>query len=533
MGKDSYILIHDNLDANIVWFKILAESGQLFAPSDALIPNLFNGVPRISFASEFNIYTWLYFFFKPYTAYVVNLCLMHVFAFGGMYYLLGRHFLKISGPQDELIRTGVALAFSLLPFWPSGGLSIAGLPMALCIFLNIRNADSSLYDWFFLLLLPLYSSLILSFWFFLLAMLFLWGWDLLSRRCSWLFLGAIVLMGAEFLAIEYRLVLGMFFNQGFTSHRNEFVATTYNAQRAIWVSFRNFIKGHYHFHSLHYIIILPVACVSLFVSIIKKEKDYLIFGLILLIAAISLWYGFWTWEGWSPLKEQVFLLRSFTFFRAISWHPLLWYLLFAVSLQTIGRRIKYAKFSILLLLLLQTGWLFANSDFIKEYYGARISYKEFYAEDQFEEIEKYINKPQDEYRVVSLGIHPAIAAYNGFYTADMYVGNYPIEYKYKFRKVIASELEKDEKLMSYYDNWGCRVYLFSHELGMRFLYSKKLNKVVSDLNIDSSALLDLGVEYLISAVRIENYLETNLEFSRIFRSKTSAWNIYLYRVVGG
>ena len=57
-------------------------------------------------------------------------------AFFGMYLLLQRH--VIQGERYEFIASGVALAFSFLPFLPTSGLSFAGMPLVLYAFLNIR-----------------------------------------------------------------------------------------------------------------------------------------------------------------------------------------------------------------------------------------------------------------------------------------------------------------------------------------------------------------------------------------------------------
>ena len=61
----------------------------------------------------------------------------------------------------------------------------------------------------------------------------------------------------------------------------------------------------------------------------------------------------------------------------------------------------------------------------------------------------------------SLGISPAPALMHGFYTVDGYSNNYPLEYKHRFREVIAPEIEKNEEVRVYFDTWGNRCYLFN------------------------------------------------------------------------
>ena len=53
-----------------------------------------------------------------------------------------------------------------------------------------------------------------------------------------------------------------------------------------------------------------------------------------------------------------------------------------------------------------------------------------------------------------------IAVMNDIYVIDGYHQIYPLSYKIKFRKIIEDELNQNQKLEKYYDEWGNRVYLF-------------------------------------------------------------------------
>ncbi len=143
LGEDFPALVHDNLDW-LVTYKVLAENGQIFAPMDTVVPNFMLGLPRSSLGTEFNFFSWLYAFFAPASAFIVNLCLMHLVAFAGMYLLLKNHFLK--GRECRFIAVGSALAFALLPFAPLAVLTVAGMPLALYAFLNIRAGRSGKRD---------------------------------------------------------------------------------------------------------------------------------------------------------------------------------------------------------------------------------------------------------------------------------------------------------------------------------------------------------------------------------------------------
>ena len=165
LGPNAHMRVQDNLDSNLAWYKILDNSGQLFGPLDAHIPQIINGhLQRNAFYSEFYGIVLLFKVFPPMVAYGMSQVLTRFFAFFGLYLLLRKYIIK-----DEnfgWIRVGVALTFSLTPYWPSGMLSIMGMPLALWAFLNIKNGEKSWKNWLTITLLPFYSSFMLGFFFF-------------------------------------------------------------------------------------------------------------------------------------------------------------------------------------------------------------------------------------------------------------------------------------------------------------------------------------------------------------------------------
>lgn len=139
LKEDAHIRVHDNLDSNIAWYKVLADSGEIVGKVDAAIPQIINGLPRDAFGTEWSGIVWLHAFFSSMTAYAISQTVTRVVAFFGMYVLLKKHI--IPEPKAAFIRIGVSLAFALTPFWPSGMLSTLGYPLALWAFLNIRKGD--------------------------------------------------------------------------------------------------------------------------------------------------------------------------------------------------------------------------------------------------------------------------------------------------------------------------------------------------------------------------------------------------------
>ncbi|WP_307891664.1 DUF6044 family protein [Bacillus swezeyi] len=532
LNENAHIRVHDNLDSNIAWYKVLAESGQLLGGVKAVIPQIINGLPRDAYGTEWSGIVWLHALFPSMTAYAVSQTMTRVFAFIGMYVLLKAHVIR--DEKAYLIRIGVSLAFALTPFWPSGMLSTLGHPLALWAFLNIRARNFSWKEWLTLALLPLYSSFVLGFFFFLAAVSLLWLYDLIVKR-DWNlpFLGSIALMTGVFLAIEYRLVYSVFAS-GETMHRVEFISSRHDILHSFRLSFKNFVLGHNHVMTVHTAVILPVVLLTFMIVIGRqkqrrpKEEKLFIF-LMILNYALSLWYAFWFNKLWALPKEKISFLSAFNFARFHFLRPLVIYVSFAVAcyiLWRIGkrwRRFVYAALLAQLIVLIP----FQEELTYGAYYKAP-TFREFYASEQFKEIKQFIRRPERSYRVASIGLHPAIAQYNGFYTLDTYANIYPLKYKYQFRKIIAKELEKNAVLKRYFDEWGSRCYLFVDELGKHYAFKKNSKKKITNLELNTEAFKEMGGRYIFSSVPIMNAQQNKLTFLKRFSHSQSAWNIYLY-----
>ncbi|KYD33907.1 hypothetical protein B4114_1333 [Geobacillus stearothermophilus] len=528
LGEDAHMRVHDNLDSNIAWYKVLTRSGELFGPVDGIIPQIINGLPRNAFGTEFSGIVWLHALFPSIYAYGLSQAITRVFAFVGMYLLLKKHVLPAG--RWGWIRIGVSLTFALTPFWPSGMLSTLGMPLALWAFLNIRGGERSWVNWAVLTLLPLYSSFVLGFFFFLSALGIWWLIDVIrGKGWNWRFLAAIVYMTVLYLAVDYRLVHSLLFSDEPTS-RDEYFHARLPLWRVIRLTFKNYVLGHTHVMTVHGFVILPVTLIALYFVWKRKrwrqEMPFLV--LHVLNFALSTWYAFWFYKGWLPLTERFDLLDKFNFARYHFLRPMVIYVLFAMALKIIwqeGRRWRAVSAAAIALQLLVL--VLHNEEIV---YRNKPSFREFYAEKQFAAIREYIGRPIHTYRVASIGIHPAIAQYNGFYTLDTYNNFYPLEYKHRFRRIIAKELEKNKKLREYFDEWGGRCYLFVDELGKHYMFKKTSKRTIRHLELNTKAFYAMGGRYIFSALPIENASDNALHLERVFRSDESAWTIYLYKV---
>lgn len=529
LGEDAHIRVHDNLDSNLAWYKVLSESGQLFGTLDSKVLQIINGLPRNAFGTEFSGIVWLYHFLPTMVAYAISQAITRFVAFFGMYLLLKKHFTP--QPQWIFLNIGVALAFSLTPFWPSGMLSTLGMPLALWAFLNVRNGERSWRNYAVWTFLPLYSSFVLGFFFFLVGIGLLWLVDVIrGKGLNLKFLLAIVYMTAIFLLVEYRLV-GSFLFSTEPNSRDEYFHARLSLLRVIRLTFKNFILGHTHVMSVHGLIILPLLLIAFYIIMRKKLwKDEKAFWVLLIINfSLSTWYAFWFYKGWLPLTERFHFMDTFNFARFHFLRPMIIYLGFALGLKIILRHKASIKPVVQLLIVVQLLVLFLFNDEIL--HKDKPTVKQFYAEELFTDIKNHIGLPTQDYRVVSIGIHPAIAQYNGFYTLDTYNNFYPLTYKYQFRRIMEKELEKNKTIRTYFDEWGGRCYIFTAELGKRYMFKKTSKKRLKNLEINTKPFKEMGGKYIFSAIPIDNAAENQLQLNKVFSNKDAAWKIYLYEAL--
>ncbi|MGG1676821.1 DUF6044 family protein [Neobacillus sp. NRS-1170] len=530
LQENAHIRVHDNLDSNLAWYKVLARSGEMFGGVQSPIPQIINGLlSRNAFGTEYSVIVWLYTLLPTMAAYGLSQALTRLVAFFGMYVLLKAHLLP--GERWLPIQIVTALAFALTPFWPSGMLSTLGMPLALWSFLNFRNREDTWKDYLVITLLPLYASIVLGFFFFLSAMGIFWLTDVVRRK-GWnlRFLFAIVYMTFIFMLVEYRLVYSFLFTAEPNS-RDEYFHAHLPFWSAVRLFFKNYLLGHTHVLTIHTLFILPATFIAFYFVFMKQlwKQERIFVFLFVLNILLSAWYAFWFYEGWLPLTKKFHFMDTFNFARYHFLRPLVIYASFAlalkiISLQGFSWRNTAKWFAIMQIVFLG---LF-NDEII---YQQKPTVKEFYAVDLFTEIKEHIALPQENYRVASIGIHPAISQYNGFYTLDTYNNFYPLSYKHQFRKIIEKELAKNKTVRTYFDQWGGRCYLFTAQLGKRYMIKKDSKRHLKKLELNTDVFKEMGGRYIFSAIPIDNAEQNQLLLDKVFESKKSAWKIYLYKIL--
>ncbi len=551
LGEGAHLTIHDNLDSDFLYLYLLKITHTAFDfDLNTVIPNVmssglgaklsFSGIPRSAFRTGLNLEVLSFWLLPPYMAQVVNFSAIHAIGFVGMYLLLKKYILQ--EPNWAFTRVALAFLFALVPGYIVHGISVSGQPLLLFTFLNLLTKQSRWSDWLIIILFPFYSFFVWAGLFICIALGVIGLANMIQRRkINWLYINGLLLLSVLYLGSEWELIYG-FINQTYISQRVEFDYSQLRSMRLMDSLRRSadlFIWPMFNTGAFLTLGIFLVAGLGAWRAYRKPDfhsAKWLI-SLIFLAGLICLIHGFYhylvVWLGDSSLGLK---FRVFQFDRFYFLLPTLWFFLFALALRQFQANGRWSQLfligQLVLMLVANKEWrinLGKMTGYITE--AQYPSFRAFFAENQFAQIRDYIGKPQADYRVICVGMHPSVAQFNGFYTLDSYQNNYPLPYKYAFRKIIATELAKGTRQMRvYYDGYACRAYLYTAELGMNYLFGKTQHKALNHLQINTDALVDLGGKYIISAVPIQNAAENRLRLEKVFDEPESYWRIWLYRV---
>ncbi len=479
LGEDLSITIHDNLDSNLVWLKLVFENTTLFSPIDTTIPQIMGGMPLSSLAPVYDLQFFIFKTFGIFNGYVLIRFLMLIIGFYGMRALLSNHLPELK--SNHLLVYGVSMCFALLPHW-GYNLSIATLPVIFNALLNIQKRQATKWDYAALCLVGFTSSLILVGIFTLAGFGFYGLLQWVTRRISPLKLyGGLLIVSAISILTYWRIIAGVLNPSGVPSHRIEF-DLLYNWVGTIFSRTNQILtEGWYHAASIHYLILLllPVALVVVW----RKTTDYKFINTIEFIILSCLWYSIVNWSGALPITSLITNIVPIQLQRLHFIQPLAWYVLFALSLYYLAKHTKWGEMALPVLIGAQVVILF----FQHEGYTQRDqpSFEQFYATALFDDVKSYLGPEETKEGSIFISSHPAILHYNGFYTLDGYLADYPLEYKHAFGNIIQGELDKDPNLNKGFKNWGSRAYAMVAQLGKNFVHPK--------VNVTSSAPKDFGV----------------------------------------
>jgi len=574
IGENLFVPPFDFLDITFCMSKILYESKMVFASNNTIIPNMMGGLPRFVYGSEFNYFPWLFSIFTPYQVYAINEILMHISAFLSMLLLLK---LLIVPKQDSTLLAIIyisSLLFSLLPFFPGMGLSLPLLPLTWYLFLVIKNHTDTIWHWIILSLIPFFTNFVLVY---LFVLILYAGWFLYcsvtTKHINKKWLYSILLMGLLYFLIDYRLIVSMFIENSFVSHRIEFIRRYISLSDAYQGAVNLFVLGQSHTITLQKAYIVPSVVFALSLTFLKHKitkihslisilffmlffvfydfthttiDNFLlplcftlaIFGLLknkeeknfyqslLFISIFSIWYGLWYYKGIKIIIDEISILKIFDFSRFALLNSAIWYVLLALSFVIYSKRLYYSRLLIFAISLLQLSILWQNKTFYPNAFG--LNFKNYYDINIFQEIDRTISKPKNTYRVGSIGIPPAIALYNGFYTVDGYAPNYPLSYKYKFRDIIKENFKTNKNSQRFFEHWGSQCYIIAGDKNYKTYLQ---NTPIHSFKFNIRAFHALGGRYLFSGYKITNADAEGIKLVKKFHTKESFWNIWLYETI--
>ena len=561
LGKESIFVYHDQLDGEVLCY--LYQAKYLF--QDSTIPELMNGVGKTALTAPALLLILFYRLLPPFAAFVGSMYFVMLLGYTGMYLLLAKWQVR------PLFACMCGVLFAYLPLIPVYGLSMYGVPLVLWAFLTLADADERKMGvadtralakqtgigFALIALFGLASSLVLS-GFAVLEGVILLGFCLPKARKNWKYWTGVGLLLAIYLLCNQGLFLQLLgFRGGYVSHKEELVIASAPFWQTFW---ETFLHGVEHARSYQEWI-LAMAVWILAAGVVQRKwrnRQWQLLGVLLGIGiGIALLCAAYSFEPVVALRQKMGGAAVWLQLDRIYWlYPALWYAALGLCMQWLWQclchdpverksafslRIVVATvgglvYSVTAVTILLAGIWKANVKKVLNPDAPGISWADFYAEDVYAQVKAYLyettgEQPED-YRVVSLGICPGAALYNGFYCLDGYSNNYPLEYKHTFRQIIEPELAKSEYLTAYFDDWGNRCYLFSAETPNYYTVEKG-GFYYADFSMNTEAFEGLGGRYVFSAAYIEQPDRTGLQLLREepFETPDSYYRIYLYGLV--
>ncbi|PRY85683.1 DUF6044 family protein [Mongoliibacter ruber] len=544
MGQNSIWYANDYAELIIHWYTLLIEQDGLWKANEYPISGMLDTLPRGSFASEFFLKTWLFYFFKPYTAIVINKLLIHVLAYLAAYHFL-EHFLP---KESRKLIPYYALIWAVIPFWPEAGIGLAFTPSLFLVFYSLQKGERfSLLHVLVIGLYCFYSSLNLNGLFVAFALFFygLAGFYQ-SGKMRWKFWLALAGFTLLFCIFNFRLFDIYYFQRDwFVPHRVEYDIYSFVRYhdnillRYVEILFLGNIHAGYVV-PLFYIILLGFLAMQLF-SIEKSALFHPLMKVFVAINFVALFAAMITFRPWVEQIPALLLIRQFTidrFYFLI--YPLMVFSVIFV-LDWLWNLKKRKTLTGILIFIFVVYPLIALDNNAKNYLLKPIlgtgekypTYREFFAEDQFQQIKNFLQEQSPYgFKVASLGFHPAISSFNGMQAIDGYTMNYPLAYKDDLYEVIKEELgstDRENWLYWHFKGWGNKAYLFNQTHKDDFMRMKWLeSKVIYHPKYNYEKMKALGCRFILSIDPVID--EQHLEFLKKSEHPQSAWNIHIYKI---
>ncbi len=526
LGKGVHIPVADNMDSNIVWYKMMADQGKIWSGPETMVQGMVKETPRFTLPSGLNIEMVLYGILAPFEAYLVNKILIFLIGFLSMYFFLN-YWRGKSNPIEIVL---FALVWASLPFYPHRGISIAGLPLIALALAYLWEGRKIGLSYALILVYAVYSMLVLagifawavSFFLIMLVCIYHKKWPV--RVFGGFFLWLVI-----YLVQDYQLIYAFFIQDGFVSHRSEMIYPGHD------FSPLNVAKGLIHGGYLgvyYWWGYLPLIILGVFVGNIKKASKMQIGVLLLVALFLGILSNLLNIPFWVNLSGNIWeKLQSFSLNRFA--HLIPFFVFTALGLVLLEGKFPFKKWLMAGLVALnlfpyQYEWRNMVNDHIP-FLGYRLAtFREFFAENQFEKLKAIIPATYQGY-FGHINIHPAVSAYNGLQCIDGYLQNYSLKHKNQIIEVVDKEISNNDFLTYHLKEWGNKCYLQHQKFPDHFEAFKWRNYAPIDkLDYDFDHLKNqLNVHYLISSVPISL---DRLVLVKKFQDDVSAWNLHLYLI---
>lgn len=557
-GKNSIFTIHDSLDHILPWTKMLKDNGLLLA-LDAPTNQFGNMSTAYSVNNYYNLLLVPYLFFDVFTAHVIGWVLKVLTGFISMLILLKYLF---PGKENDIIVKLAAVSFSLLPVSPHWWLSMDSIPLFCYAFLLIMKWKPDKIDKrvFLTFLLPFLSLFHIAGYFIMalwaLGIVILW---IIKKKININLIISFLCLTVGYIIVDLRLFYARFviaepLNRsvyGIRASVNNSVRDALSSLSADYI-----FSGQYHAPILGSRFIAPVVLLTLisvilfFLFKIKENKlksgyehlaknslwSIALLGLTVIFSLVRIAYStsFFT----RMIQNYLPFLDGFNWSRIFTLNRVIVYVLFTLTLITLLKIIRSRKirFIVYVIACLQIIAVMTNTDYYN-YTGLNLrhnemvqkdgmlTYREFYAEDFFQDIKKDIGYQGEG--VAALGFHPSVLMFNGFSCVDGVNNSYPLERMLAFREVIAPQLEFNPEHQNFYDRQGSRMYLYNNDISYHPTRTRAEKPAV--LYINTEAFKNLGGTYILSRAEISNAADLYLSFVNYYNNENTVYEIYVYR----
>lgn len=485
------LFYHDTLDSEIVYNSIL---GKVYRGDAESIKYFLNGEFKVEFLRRlFHPINLLYYFFNPEIAYWINDFTVKILAYFSFYifakkissqiFICGLVSCLYASIND---RTLDGFGFAIIPYIIYLISFKKNIKIKHFLIVAVLGANTDL-----VYIMPVIPAVI--------AVAII-----INKKDFRLFLKSLLAILSTFiifiLIFNYNLIYSLIIYDDF--HRASFyeetlpLLTNFISYLQSIVIFPNRIDSNFPFIFPKLIIFAAIILITL---LERKKKPTLIFVLILLINFFLFVAGLSFINDIRNSNSSS--LISFQFERISLLTPLLYSIILIFLLD---KKIILKK-TIILISIFSISLSQINASItpaIKKYFLKIPDYRNVYTFNGYYMYEDYrkIKSLVQNNRVLSVGLDPMVAVMNNIYVIDGYHNLYPLSYKIRFRKIINKELEKNEEIKKYYDNWGSRVYAFINDpkkIELDFYEAKKIGAkfVISKYIINTSELALIDKEF--------------------------------------